>query len=150
MKATITTVIIILIIILGIYYFSNNKPAVVVPYVPPAQETTPTTTQVPVSQTQTTTTTTSTTTSTTPANVSVSISNFSFVPASLSVKAGTKVTWTNNDSVAHTVTDDSGSIFDSGPIAPGGVFSFTFVNPGSFSYHCSIHPMMKAVVSVQS
>jgi len=77
----------------------------------------------------------------------VNIQNFSFSVASLSIASGTMVTWTNNDNTAHTVTADDGS-FDSGNIAPGHTYSRTFASAGSFSYHCSIHPMMKAAVVV--
>jgi len=82
-----------------------------------------------------------------PANASVSIKNMSFNPSALSVKTGTTVTWTNNDSVAHTVTADGG-LFDSGTLSPGQSFSFTFATAGSISYHCSIHPSMRAAVAV--
>lgn len=82
------------------------------------------------------------------ARAAVSIQNFKFSPASLTVAPGTTVTWTNNDAVAHTVTADNGS-FDSKVIAPGQSFSYTFAAPGSVSYHCAIHPMMKGTVMVQ-
>ncbi len=78
---------------------------------------------------------------------SVSIMNFSFNPKSLTVKVGTKVTWTNNDSVTHTVTADNGA-FDS-PVESGSTFSFTFTKPGTYAYHCSIHPSMTATIIVQ-
>lgn len=82
------------------------------------------------------------------AGTSVEIKNFAFNPASVSVAVGATVTWTNNDSIAHTVTADDGS-FDSGPIDPGKTFTFTFTKAGTFSYHCSIHPNMTAQVTVQ-
>ena len=79
---------------------------------------------------------------------------FAFSPASITIKVGTTVTWTNTTSVPHTVTSDDGSTFDSGintPIAAsGGTFSFTFTKAGTFTYHCQIHPFMKATVIVQS
>jgi len=78
---------------------------------------------------------------------SVSITNFAFNPAMLNVAVGTQVTWTNNGSVAHTVTADQGA-FD-GKVAPGESFAFTFAKPGTFAYHCSIHPSMKATVTVK-
>jgi plastocyanin len=78
---------------------------------------------------------------------SVSIMNFSFNPNSLTVKVGTKVTWTNHDSVTHTVTADQGA-FNS-PVAPGSSFSFTFTKAGTYAYHCSIHPSMTATIIVQ-
>ena len=79
---------------------------------------------------------------------SISIANFAFAPNSLTVKVGTKVTWTNNDSVAHTVTENNGA-FNSGDLAPGSSYSFTFSKAGTYSYHCSIHPSMTATITVQ-
>lgn len=52
------------------------------------------------------------------------------------------VTWTNLDSADHTVTADDGS-FNSGPIGQNQTFNLTFNTPGTFTYHCSIHPGMK-------
>ena len=78
----------------------------------------------------------------------VTIANFAFGPASLSVAAGTTVTWTNNDSAAHTATADDGS-FDSSSIAPGATFSQSFDTAGTFAYHCSIHPNMTATIEVK-
>lgn len=79
---------------------------------------------------------------------------FAFSPATITIKVGTTVTWTNTTSAPHTVTSDDGTTFDSGintPIAAnGGTFSFTFTKAGTFAYHCQIHPFMKAVVIVQS
>jgi plastocyanin len=74
--------------------------------------------------------------------------NFAFSPATLTVKTGTKVTWTNSDSVTHTVTADQGT-FDSGGLSPGSSFSFTFTKTGTYSYHCNIHHSMTATVIVQ-
>jgi plastocyanin len=84
-----------------------------------------------------------------PETSNISIKNFSFDPATLSVKTGTKVTWTNNDSTSHTITSDSGSLLNSGTLAPGQSFSFTFTKDGTISYHCSIHPTMKGGVTVK-
>jgi len=79
--------------------------------------------------------------------------SFAFSPASLTIKAGTTVTWKNTTAVSHTVTSDDGKSFDSGasnPITPqSGTFSFTFATAGTFAYHCSIHPFMKATIIVQ-
>jgi plastocyanin len=79
---------------------------------------------------------------------SVSIANFAFSPTALTVKTGTKVIWTNNDTVTHTVTANKGA-FNSGPLAPGSTFSFTFTKAGTYSYHCNIHPSMMATIVVQ-
>ncbi len=128
-------VIIIVLILLGIgvyYFFFRNAPAAMAPSTPetPTQDTSAAA-PVPTST-----------------NASVSIASFSFSPATLSVKVGTRVVWTNNDNVPHTITSDSGSLLDSKTIAPGQSFSFTFTSAGTFNYHCSIHPMMKGAVVV--
>ena len=81
------------------------------------------------------------------ASGTVSIKDFSFEPGSISVAVGSTVTWTNNDTTSHTVTADDGS-FDAGTLAPGATFSHTFDTPGTFSYHCNIHPSMTATITV--
>jgi predicted lipoprotein with Yx(FWY)xxD motif/plastocyanin len=68
----------------------------------------------------------------------VSINNFSFSPALLTVKTGSKVTWTNNGSAAHSVVADQGE-FKSATLARGESFSFTFTQPGKYLYYCSFH-----------
>lgn len=80
--------------------------------------------------------------------VAATIANFSFQPSSSAVAVGGTVTWTNNDSMPHTVTADDGS-FNSGPISPGTTFSHTFSTPGTVSYHCSFHPSMHGSIVVQ-
>ncbi len=78
---------------------------------------------------------------------------YAFSPATLTIKVGTTVVWKNTTSAPHTVTSDDGKSFDSGvnnPIAPqSGTFSFTFTQPGTYAYHCSFHPYMKATIIVQ-
>jgi plastocyanin len=78
----------------------------------------------------------------------VEISNFAFNPTSSTIKVGDKVTWTNKDSTTHTVTADDKS-FDSGDLAPGATFSFTFSKAGSVPYHCKIHSSMHGTIVVQ-
>jgi predicted lipoprotein with Yx(FWY)xxD motif/plastocyanin len=68
----------------------------------------------------------------------VSLKNFAFNPKTLTVSAGTTVTWTNNDTVAHTVTADDGS-FDSKNLDPGATFSYTFAKAGTYPYYCAYH-----------
>ena len=90
-------------------------------------------------------------TTTTPApsgGNSVSISNFAFSPSNLTVTIGTTVTWTNKDSVAHTVTGANGA-FNSGTMAPGATFSQAFNTAGVYNYSCSVHPYMTGTVTVQ-
>ena len=68
-------------------------------------------------------------------------------PASLTVTAGTTVTWVNNGSTAVTVTSPDG-LFDSDTIAAGASFSYTFDTPGTYRYFCVPYPHMKGVVVV--
>jgi plastocyanin len=77
----------------------------------------------------------------------VSIANYAFDPASLTITTGTTVTWTNNDTIAHNVVGDDGS-WSSNSLANGDKYSFTFTKAGTFSYHCGVHPSMKATITV--
>ena len=80
----------------------------------------------------------------------ITISNFSFMPDTLTVPVGTKVVWTNKDSVGHTVTsDDTGGPLKSPLIDQGKTFEFTFDKAGTYSYHCTPHPFMKGTVIVR-
>jgi len=83
----------------------------------------------------------------------VSIQSNSFNPGNRTVASGTTIKWTNNDSVPHTVTSGSPGnetgVFDSGNIAPGATYEFTFTQAGTFSYFCKVHPSMTAQVIVQ-
>jgi plastocyanin len=76
------------------------------------------------------------------------IENFSFKPATLTVKAGTKVTWVNRDDVPHTATD-SDKRFNSGALDTDDRFSFTFEKPGTYDYFCALHPKMTGRVVVK-
>jgi plastocyanin len=78
----------------------------------------------------------------------VDIHNFAFNPGSLSVAVGDTVTWTNTDTVAHTVTSRDGT-FNSGTLEPGKTFTFTFTKAGSFDYVCSFHPNMTGTIVVK-
>lgn len=68
-------------------------------------------------------------------------------PAEITIETGTTVIWVNNGAQDHTVTDDDGA-FDSGTMAPGDEFKFTFKEAGVFHYHCKPHPWMEATVNV--
>ena len=83
------------------------------------------------------------------ASNAVSIANFKFVPASLTVKLGTKVTVTNNDSTAHTFTADNGDSIDTGNIDPNASMTVVLSEAGTFKYHCSIHPFMHGTLVVK-
>lgn len=83
---------------------------------------------------------------------SVNIQGFAFSPAALTVKKGTQVTWTNLDSVPHTVTSTSapaGGDFDSGTLNNGQSWSKTFEVAGHYEYRCGIHRQMTATVDVE-
>jgi plastocyanin len=85
-----------------------------------------------------------------PAAPEVKIDNFSFGPATLTVPAGTTVTWTNRDDIPHTVTSsDDPRLFKSKVLDTDEKFSFTFTKAGTYPYFCSIHPKMTAKVLVQ-
>jgi plastocyanin len=95
------------------------------------------------------TTTTAPGTSITPGATSkISIENFAFSPDTVTVAVGSMVTWTNNDSVTHTVSSLTGA-FESGSMSPGGSFSFTFNQKGTYKYRCSIHTTMRGTVTVE-
>ena len=77
----------------------------------------------------------------------VAIDGFAFVPDTLTVKAGTAVTWTNKDEDPHTIVADGGA-FRSQALGSGGTFTFTFPAAGTVDYVCSIHPFMHGTVVV--
>ena len=80
-------------------------------------------------------------------STAVEMKGLAFDPTTLTVPTGSKVTWTNNDTTAHTVTFDDGSA-DSGNLAVGSTFDHTFATAGTFAYHCTIHSFMKGTVTV--
>ena len=71
-----------------------------------------------------------------------------FVNAQVRVAAGTSVVFDNQDSQAHTAISDDNGAFDTGLIQPGTKASVKFDKPGTFAYHCSLHPFMKAQIVV--
>jgi len=77
----------------------------------------------------------------------VSIDNFSFTPATLTVKAGTKVTWTNRDDIPHTVVTADKKL-KSTVLDTDDTFVAVFDQPGTYTYFCSIHPHMTGTVVV--
>lgn len=80
--------------------------------------------------------------------VVVDIQGLQFRPARLEVEAGTTVVWANRDEVAHTSTAGEGE-WDSGLIEPGQSWSRTFDRPGTYPYHCTLHPFMTGAVIVR-
>jgi len=121
---------VIIVIGLGIAFFALQTPNV----------------SAPTEQASNTNTETPQTSST---DITINIKNFAFSPSTIIIKAGTKVTWINTDSVPHTITSDSGSLLNSQQLTSGQSFSFTFNDPGSVNYHCAIHPTMKGSVVVE-
>src|SRR5215208_5684083 len=76
----------------------------------------------------------------------VRIVNLSFDPTQITIATGTTVSWSNEDSVPHTVTSTDGA-FDSGIFDPGANFTWTFSQPGSFPYACQLHPQMQGTAT---
>jgi plastocyanin len=81
-------------------------------------------------------------------NATATVENFTFTPERLIVKAGTTVTWRNEDDIPHTVTSES-RLFKSKALDTDDTFSFTFTEPGSYAYFCSLHPRMTGTVVVE-
>ena len=83
------------------------------------------------------------------ADTKVQIDQYAFLPQRITVKAGTTVTWTNDDDDSHTVAS-SGKLFKSKALDTGDKFSFTFTTPGRYDYFCSLHPHMTGAVVVEA
>src|SRR5262245_59344052 len=78
----------------------------------------------------------------------VKIDNFSFSTPTLTVAAGTEVTWVNHDDIPHTVFSEDGS-FHSKALDTDDKYSFKFAKPGTYHYFCSIHPKMTGEIIVK-
>ena len=83
-----------------------------------------------------------------PATVDVKIDNFSFSPPTITVKAGTQITWTNADDISHNVVSNDHS-FKSKVLDTDEKFTYTADKPGTYTYYCSIHPKMTGKVVVE-
>ncbi len=81
----------------------------------------------------------------------ITIKNFAFDPSTMTVKTGSEITWVNQDVAPHTVASDTGSLvkFSSDSLPTGASYNFTFTQPGTYTYHCSIHPFMTGTIVVQ-
>jgi amicyanin len=79
----------------------------------------------------------------------VDIDQFTFLPQRITVKAGTTVTWINEDDVPHTIVSSS-KVFKSKALDTADKFSFTFTTPGTYDYFCSLHPHMTGAVVVEA
>ena len=80
--------------------------------------------------------------------VAIKMQNIAFDPKAVTVKVGQKVTWTNDDSVDHNVTSQSGETIKSQNFGKGATFSFTPTKAGTINYVCTIHPGMTATLTV--
>ncbi len=72
----------------------------------------------------------------------------SYAPKVVEVELGGTITWTNDDTVVHTVTEEESASFDSGFIQAGAQWQHTFEQPGQYNYYCTLHPWMKGIVLV--
>jgi len=79
----------------------------------------------------------------------IEIEDFAFNAASVTIKVGTTVKWSNKDDVLHDIKGDDGS-WGSAPLNKGDDFFFTFSQAGTYTYHCSFHPSMKGTIVVVS
>jgi plastocyanin len=80
--------------------------------------------------------------------ITISAKNFMFSPATITVKAGSTVTWTNMDDEAHTVASDT-KLFRSAALDTNDHFSYKFDKAGTYHYMCTIHPRMMGTIVVQ-
>ena len=79
----------------------------------------------------------------------VQIQTFAFNPSSLKIKTGDTVIWTNKDNTLHTITSNSGTELNSGNLDKGQIYSYKFTTAGTYEYHCTYHPSMKAKIIVE-
>ena len=80
----------------------------------------------------------------------ITIDNFTFTPQSLTVKAGTTVTWNNKDDIPHGVASSNNAFKKSKALDTDDSFSFTFTTPGTYQYFCYIHPHMTGTIVVEA
>lgn len=84
-------------------------------------------------------------------DASITIKDYAFDPDPVTITAGSVVTWTNTSGQNHTVTSDTGDTLNSGPIGPGEAYGNLFDTPGTYAYHCAIHPdRMKGTIIVKA
>jgi plastocyanin len=83
------------------------------------------------------------------AETEVKIDNFVFAPQRVVVKAGTTVTWVNEDDIPHTIASNT-KLFKSSALDTDDKFSFTFTTPGAYDYFCSLHPHMTGTIVVEA
>src|SRR3989344_5298787 len=83
-----------------------------------------------------------------PATYNINIKNFAFDRASLKIKSGDTIVWTNSDTAPHTVSGNNGGP-NSNTLNANQIYSFTFTNAGTFNYQCNFHPSMKGAIIVE-
>ena len=83
-----------------------------------------------------------------PDSTQIVIKDFTFVLSSVTVKAGSTVTWVNKDDEPHSIVSDTG-LFRSGAVDTNESYSFKLDKPGTYPYHCALHPRMVATIIVQ-
>jgi plastocyanin len=83
------------------------------------------------------------------AETTVKIDNFTFAPQSVTIKAGTTVTWINQDDIPHAIAA-TGKAFRSKVLDTDDKYSFTFTTAGVFEYFCSLHPHMTGTIVVEA
>lgn len=143
MKKILLAVVIGVVALAGVLFFVTHKKT-------NEPTTAPTSSTADTSSTAPSTTNTEPKTADSVASTSVAIKDFAFGPKTVTVKKGTTVTWTNSDSMPHTVTTSFGApeAFDSGSMANGKSFTHTFNTVGTYDYVCTFHASMKGVVVV--
>jgi amicyanin len=80
----------------------------------------------------------------------LAIHNFTFTPQTLTVKAGTTVTWTNKDDTPHGIASADNAFKKSQALDTDDSYSFTFATPGTYAYFCYVHPFMKGTIVVEA
>jgi len=80
----------------------------------------------------------------------VGIDNFTFNPQTVTVKAGTTVTWTNKDDIPHGIAATNNAFKRSPALDTDDSFSFTFTTPGTYQYFCYVHPHMTGTIVVEA
>ena len=83
-------------------------------------------------------------------DAAVAIKDYMFAPMAITVPAGTRIVWTNQDATAHTVKSaDPATPFASPPLEPGQSFAHVFATPGTYHILCGLHPYMRETITVQ-
>jgi amicyanin len=84
------------------------------------------------------------------AATAISIDNFTFTPATVTIKAGTTVTWSNKDDIPHGIAATGNAFAKSKTLDTDDIYSFTFTTPGTYQYFCYVHPHMTGKIVVEA